>query len=96
MRTTIKDYFKQFLHGYISAGHTVWDDSEEEVKRLIDEFVDSLSSDDYCFTYPIFSDFIGYIEDNLSDDYKRLYTIEAHYGRYVALLEDYLKHLFNS
>ena len=41
MRLTLKDYFKQFLHGYISAGHTVWDESEDEVKRLTDEFVDS-------------------------------------------------------
>ena len=94
MRLTIKDYFKQFLRGYISAGHTVWDDSEEEVKRLTDEFVDTLRNDDDCFTYPIFCDYIAYIDDNLNEDYKGLYTLSCHYGRYTALLEDYLKHLF--
>ena len=95
MRLTIKDYFKQFLHGYISAGHTVWDDSEEEVKRLTDEFVDSLRNDDDCFTYPIFCDYIAYIDDNLNEDYKGLYTLYCSHSRYSNLLEDYLKHLFN-
>ncbi len=95
MRLTIKDYFKQFLHGYISAGHTVWDDSEEEVKQLTDEFVDSLRNDDDCFTYPIFCDYIAFIDDNLNEDYKRLYTLYCNHSRYTDLLEDYLKHLFN-
>ena len=94
MKLTIKDYFKQFLHGYISAGHTVWDDSEEEVKRLTDEFVDSLRSDDYYFDYAVVCDYIAYIDDNLNDDYKGLYTLECSHGRYSSLLEDYLKHLF--
>lgn len=95
MRLTIKDYFKQFLHGYISAGHTVWDDSEEEVKRLTDEFVDTLRNDDDCFTYPILCDYIAYIDDNLNEDYKGLYTLYCSHSRYSNLLEDYLKHLFN-
>ena len=94
MRLTIKDYFKQFLRGYISAGHTVWDDSEEEVKRLTDEFVDTLCNDDDCFTYAIFSDYIAYIDENLNEEYKGLYTLYCSHGRYRDLLEDYLKHLF--
>ena len=96
MRITIKDYFKQFLHGYISAGHTVWDESEEEVKRLTDEFVDSLRRDDYCFDYAVFCDYIAYIDNNLNDDYKRLYTLYCNHSRYCSLLEDYMRHLFNS
>ena len=94
MKLTLKDYFKQFLHGYISAGHTDWDDSEEEVKRLTNEFVDSLRNDDDCFTYPIFCDYIAFIDNNLNEDYKGLYTLYCSHGRYCDLLEDYLKHLF--
>ena len=94
MKLTIKDYFKQFLHGYISAGHTVWDESEEEVKRLTDEFVDSLRRDDYCFDYAVLCDYVAYIDNNLNEDYKGLYTLYCHHGRYRDLLEKYIRHLF--
>ena len=94
MRLTIKDYFKQFLRGYISAGNTVSDESEAEVKRLTDQFVDSLCKDDDCFDYAVLCDYIAYIDDNLSEDYKGLYTLYCHHERYRTTLEDYLKRLF--
>ena len=93
MNITIKDYFKQFLHGYISAGNTVCDESEKEVKHIISDFADTCQNSD-CFTYPVFCDFIYYINARLSDDYKRLYTLFCSDDRYSDLLEDYLKHLF--
>ena len=46
MRLTIKDYWKQFLHGYISAGNTVWDESEEEVKRLTEQFMEGINDEE--------------------------------------------------
>ena len=95
MRPTIKDYWKQFLHGYISHGHTVWDETEEEVKRLTDEFVED-RTDEYCFHDTVIYNYVNYIERNLSDDYKRLYTLRYDPSRYVYLLERYIRHIFNS
>ena len=94
MRPTIKEYWKQFLHGYISAGHTVWDEPEEEVKRLTDEFMEGLNDED-CFNAALIYDYVDYIQDNLSDDYKRLYTLYYDQHRYMYQLEKYIRHLFN-
>ena len=35
---SIKDIFKKFVFSYIAAGHTQTDESEAELKRLIDEW----------------------------------------------------------
>ena len=96
MRLTLKNYFKQFLHGYISAGHTVWDDSEEEAKRLIDEFVDNNFDDEDCFTYNAMNDFFYHMELSMSEDYQDLYTLYYDENRYRDLLEKYMRRVFNS
>ena len=91
---SIKEVFKRFVHGYISSGHTVWDESEEEVKRLIDEWVESYIDEDCCFTFYSIRGTIDYVKQNISDDYKQLYNFnfDDYKQRYTSLLEKYLKH----
>lgn len=88
---SIKEVFKRFVHGYISSGHTVWDESEEEVKRLIDEWVESYFDED-CFTFYSIRGTIDYVENNICDDYKQLYNFNFDEQRYTSQLEKYLKH----
>ena len=38
----IKELFKQFAFAYISSGHTQTEESEEELKRLIAEYINSI------------------------------------------------------
>ena len=95
MRITLQELWKQFLHGYISAGNTVWEESEEEVKRLTDEFVKDFNDED-CFNSAFIYDYVDYIENNLSDDYKRLYTLYFDLHRYTYQLKKYIRHYFNS
>ena len=94
MRLTIKEYFKQFLHAYVAEGHTVCDESEQEVNRFTDEFTESLTNDD-CFNSSFIYDYVDYIEHNLSDEYIGLYTLYFDNHRYVCLLEKYICHLFD-
>ena len=88
---SIKEVFKRFVHGYISAGHTVWDESEEEVKRLIDEWVEDYNDED-CFTYYSINGALDYVKHNITDEYKGLYHYYFNQKQYIDLLQDYLKH----
>ena len=88
---SIKEVFKRFVHGYISSGHTVWDESEEEVKRLIDEWVESYFDED-CFTFYSIRGTIDYVENNICDEYKGLYHYDYNQKQYIDLLQKYLKH----
>ena len=94
---SIKDLFKQFVLGYIAAGHTQTDESESELKRLIAEWCDGLH-DENCFDRCSMYDILDYVEHNISDDNKFLYSYNFHEYKYTSLLEKYIKYaikLFN-
>ena len=95
MPPTIKEYFKQFLYGYISAGHTVDDEAEKEAKHLTTEYVYDVLDDEDCFKYPVLCDYVSYMYDRLNDDYIELFTLYCNERRYSHLLEKYIQHLFD-
>ena len=90
----IKELFKQFAFAYISSGHTQTEESEEELKRLIAEYVDDMS-DYYCFSKNTLLEILDYVEHNISDENKGFYQYLANESRYTTLLEDYLKHIIS-
>ena len=93
----IKKIFKQFVLGYISAGHTATVEAEKELKRLIDECVDSIYNinNDNCFTFHAMYDVLDYVKHNLSDENEGFYisSCEMNNYKYNRLLENWIKHL---
>ena len=81
--SNLKELFKQFLHGYISAEHTVNDESEKEVKCLTDEYFEGFNVEDLYFTSSILIDYLDYLKDNLNEEHKRLYDLN--YNEYLHL-----------
>ena len=91
----IKELFKQFVFGYIASGHTQTDSSEQELKRLIAEYVDDMS-DYYCFSKNTLLDILDYVEHNISDDNKDFYNYYLTDNRYTNQLEIFLKYIITN
>lgn len=89
---TTKELFKKFAFGYIAAGHTQTDESEEELKQLIAEFVENIIERD-CFDRNTMLDLLYYVEEHITDENKGFYTYYMNDFRYTCHLEDYIKHV---
>ena len=90
----VKELFKRFVFGYISSGHTQTEESEEELKRLIVEFINTIDDED-CFTYPALCDIIAYVEHNISDENKGFYHYWANKHSYRDQLEKFIRYIIN-
>ena len=91
----IKELFKQFVFGYIASGHTQTEESEQELKRLIAEYVEDMS-DYYCFSKNTLLDILDYVEHNISDDNKDFYNYYLTDNRYTNQLEIFLKYIITN
>ena len=88
----IKELFKQFVFGYIAAGHTQTDESEAELKKWIATFIDTLDDND-CFDRCTMLDILDYVEDHMSDDNKQFYRYYLQDFTYNTQLENYIKYI---
>ena len=91
----IKELFKHFVFEYISAGHTQTDESEQELKQLISESVDTINDED-CFTEATLSYIIYYVEHHITDENKGFYHYDFSHFCYMLQLEQYIKHIISS
>ena len=91
---SIKELFKFFVFGYIAAGHTQTEESEAELKRLIDEWCDDLHDED-CFDRNAMIDIIEYVEHKISDENKSLYRFHLIDFNYICHLEKFIKYVIN-
>jgi len=91
---SIKDIFKKFVFGFISAGHTQTEESRTELKRLIDEWCNDLQDED-CFERKTMFDILDYVEHNISDENKSLYHYNLNDFTYTCDLEKYIKYAIN-
>ena len=89
----IKELFKKFVFAYIAAGHTQTDESEAELKQLIDGFVDTIHDDEDCFNSITLTDIIYYVEDHITDENKGFYRFYLNNNRYMDTLEKFIKHI---
>ena len=94
MRLRIKSIFKSLLIGYISKGNTVTESSQEEVERLTDKFIKNLD-DDECFTERAVESYCWYMDENLSDEFRSLYSLSFDNYYYTKILEDYIKFILH-
>ena len=86
--------FKNFLIGYVSAGHTVDDDVMEELNTLTNEFINNLYSC-YFFTEQGTGAYIEFLDERLSEKNRHWFPLRFDKSRYVKHLEKWIKHLIN-
>ena len=89
-----KELFNRFVFGYIAASHTQTDESEQELKQLIAEFINEINDED-CFTYYALRDIIEYVKHNISDENKGFYHYWINRLIYRRQLEDYIKYIID-
>ena len=89
----MKDAFKTFLIGYISAGHTLDDDAQNEINDLTNQFVDGIFPD-YCFTSTAVKFYVEYLDENLSEETKSFVPVRFNERRYIKTLESWIKDTF--
>ena len=91
----MEEAFKDFLIGYVVAGHTVDDNVMNEMNELTNQFVDSLYAE-YYFTSDATELFIDFLEENLSEENKHWFPLRYDKYRYIRTLEGWIKHLIES
>ena len=84
--------FKRFLIGYVSAGHTLDDEAEDELNNLTNDFINGLDPR-FCFTENAVSTYIEFLDERLSDENRHWFPIRFDKDRYVDLLEKWIRHL---
>ena len=84
--------FKRFLIGYVSAGHTLDDEAEDELNNLTDQFINWLDPH-YLFTENATSTYIEFLDENMSEANKHFFKFKFNKCRYVDFLEKWIKHL---
>ena len=90
----IENKFKQFLIGYVSAGHTVTSEAMEELERLTDDFIDN-TYPDYYFRDITVENYCEEMNEKLSDNNKHYFHCYYNETRYIKQLEDYIKHIID-
>lgn len=90
----IKNKFKQFLIGYVSAGHTYTDDAMEELERLTDDFLNERDTDAY-FRDIVVEAYCEEMNEKLSDENKGFFHCYYNETRYIQRLENYIKHIID-
>ena len=99
---SVKELFKKFVFGFITAGHTQTHDSEAELSRWIDKFVDTLNEED-CFDRNTMLDILDYVEEHMSNEAscnqtmsdKSFYRYNLNDFTHTCQLERYIKYVIN-
>ena len=90
----MKETFRQFLVGYVSAGHTVDESIMDELRTLSDEFVQSIYPG-YYFTSNATDLFIEFLNERLSDENRHWFPLRFNEERYIDMLENWIKYIIN-
>lgn len=90
---TLKDYYSDFIYHYIADGHTQTDESEAELKKLINEYV--CVQKEY-FIYEDTVRAITYVYKNISETNKGFYDYKIWRSDYMRKIESYIKYVIKS
>ena len=90
--TKLEEKFKQFLIGYVSAGHTYTDEAMDELERLTDDFLNERDTDAY-FRDIVVKAYCEEMNEKLSDENKHFSHCYYNKTRYIQHLEGYIKHI---
>ena len=90
--TKLKEKFKQFLIGYVSAGHTVTIEAMDELERLTDDFLNERDTDVY-FRDIVVEAYCEEMNEKLSDENKHFFGSYYDETRYIQHLENYIRRL---
>ena len=90
----ITEAFARFLKRYITVGHTVDDESREEIDKLTEEFIDRFHTDFFFTTFGTVS-YLMYIDLHISAKNRPLFKLNYDENRYVDLLEKWIKKILS-
>ena len=88
----MEETFKRFLIGYVSAGHTLTDEAQDELEFLANEYVDSIERQ-FCFTSNATDLFLYYLREFMSEANQNLFNLSFDEKRYITHLEGWIKRL---
>ena len=91
----MKEAFKTFLIGYLTAGHTVDDDVMEELNHFTDWFV-SVIHEKHFFTSEAVEIYIEDLDQAISEKNRHWFPLEFNERRYIKTLESWIKNLVNT
>ena len=86
---SVKEVFKQFLIGYVAAGHTATSEALEELDKLTKNFVNSIP-EDYYFKCDYVKLYCEHMLEVMSDENKGFFHFYLDKARYNRMLIDYL------
>ena len=82
--------FRQFLIGYIAAGHTTTIEALEELGNLTDDFLKNLDKKYYYDEITLY-DYFDYLKEHMSNKNIGFFHLYFNEDRYKNMLISYLK-----
>ena len=84
------NYFKQFLIGYVSAGHTISDEAHEEIKKLTTNFINIIDKENYYREIALHQ-YFEYLKEHMSDENIGFFHLYFNENRYKNIMSSYLR-----
>ena len=92
--TTIKTAYKELLIAYVSLDSPFVEmDAIYQLDELTENYISMLSSNQ-CFIISSIIDYLDYLKNELTDEYKQSFNLSFNELRYIDLLEKKIQNMF--
>lgn len=90
----MEEQYSDFLITYVSAGHTMTLEADNELDHLTEQFINWLDPL-YCFTENALETYIEFLDEKMSETNRHFFVFRYDKYRYIQHLENWIKHLIN-
>ena len=90
----MEDQFSDFLDTYVSAGHTVTLEADDELDHLTEQFINWLDPC-YVFTETATETYIEFLDEKMSETNRHFFVFRFDRDRYIRHLENWIRQLIN-